>query len=156
MGSGSLKDVKSAPEVFLYELNQTALTPRLEAFGVPDLGVTHNSDIPYVFNEVSNPSLGLNNTESNRLLASQMSKSWASFATFGKSSIRGKGILQGWSPAFEHGTRESEARIFVIGGPNEGMSPIEGKTANDAVKSQNLAVRCGLITSPRFRKVLFD
>jgi carboxylesterase type B len=156
MGSSPGQNGMHAPEVFLYELNQTALTPRFAAFGIPDLGVTHVADIPYVFNEVSNPSLGLNNTESNRLLATQMSKSWASFATSGKPSFRGKGTLQGWTPAFTDVTRESEARVFVIGGPNEGMTPIEGKSANDAVKSQKLAARCGFITSARLQAELFD
>jgi hypothetical protein len=138
------------PQVYLYHLNQTALTPRLAAFGIPDLGVTHISDIPYVFNSISNTSLLLNNTAANRLLASQMSKSWASFATFGRPSVEGKETLKGWMP--NDGIRESDARVLVIGGPNGGMSSLDGK----AVREQRLAGRCGFITSAKVRGELFD
>jgi hypothetical protein len=86
-----------------------------------------------------------------------MSKSWASFATFGRPSVEGKETLKGWIPALGNGrTRESDARILVIGGPNGGMSAVEGRGANDAVRTQRLAGRCAFITSAKTRGELFD
>jgi hypothetical protein len=140
------------PEVFLYHLNQTTLTPRLAAFGSPDLGITDISlisDLPYVFNSISNPSLLLNNTAANGLLASQMSKSWASFATFGRPSVEGKETLKGWMP--NEGVSESDARILVIGGPNGGISAVDGR----GLRRQRLVGRCGFITSAKVRRELF-
>jgi hypothetical protein len=103
-----------------------------------------------VFNSIYNPSLLLNNTAANRLLASQMPKSWTSFATFGRPSVERKETLKGWRP--NEGIRESDARILVIGGPNGGMSAVDGR----GLREQRLAGRCGFITSAKVRGELFD
>ena len=65
-----------------------------------------------------------------------------------------KETLKGWRP--NEGIRESDARILVIGGPNGGMSAVEGRGANDAVRTQRLAGRCAFITSAKTRGELFD
>ncbi|KAG0647212.1 Secreted lipase [Hyphodiscus hymeniophilus] len=82
--------------VFFYELNQTSLAQNLSGQGLPQLGISHLADLPYVFDEVSK----FNNSVSNALLAKQITGSWSRFATSGHpSSTRGT-TLKGWLPAW--------------------------------------------------------
>ena len=37
--------------------------------------------------------------------------------------------LKGWAPAYAQGDAEFDARIYVVGGPGEGMSALEGSEA---------------------------
>jgi hypothetical protein len=48
--------------------------------------------------------------------------------------------------------REGDTRILVIGGPNGGMSALDGR----AVRGQRLDGRCGFGTSVKIRGELFD
>jgi hypothetical protein len=78
-----------------------------------------------------------------------MSKSWASFASFGRPSGEGK-ELKGWLS--NEGMRESDARILVIGGPNGGMPAVDRR----GLRSERLAGRFAFITSTKARAELFD
>lgn len=60
--------------------------------------------------------------------------------------------LQGWGSAYPNATGEigggegvDNAWVYVIGGPNEGMSSLEGEGAVDAIAVQKLKERCGFL-----------
>jgi hypothetical protein len=74
-----------------------------------------------------------------------MSKSWASFTTFGIPCVEGKLTLKGWLP--NEGIRESDARILIMGEPNGGMSALDGRV----VRGQRLSGRCRFITHAKVR-----
>jgi hypothetical protein len=62
-------------------------------------------------------------------LLRQMSRSWSSFASVGALSLEDHKTLKGWTPAYAQGDAEFDARIYVVGGPGEGMSALEGSEA---------------------------
>ncbi|RAL16899.1 carboxylesterase family protein [Aspergillus homomorphus CBS 101889] len=106
---------------YLYVLNQTIFSAFFEKKGVPYYGVSHFSDIPYIFNSASHGVYGSVATESDRQLASAMGASWASFATFGDPS-RGNGTITGWSRALPAGAGlgPSAPQLRVLGGSTPG------------------------------------
>ncbi|RAL03369.1 alpha/beta-hydrolase [Aspergillus ibericus CBS 121593] len=107
---------------YLYALNQTAFA---EVFAVENLtyyGVPHFSDIPYIFNTVTDGLLAPVSTDSDRQLAAAIGASWASFATFGDPS-QVNGTVPGWLQALPvqiRSTLESSIvpKLRVLGGPD--------------------------------------
>lgn len=118
---------------YLYELNATVFEPLFEEMGAPYLGVSHFSDIPYVFASVQwylgNDTSGAFATE-NLALGQEVSGSWARFAKTGVPS--GKGVLEGWPV----GGCGEEVVVRIIGGPGDGVA-----------KMGELAKRCEFINS---------
>ncbi|OOF94026.1 hypothetical protein ASPCADRAFT_209264 [Aspergillus carbonarius ITEM 5010] len=107
---------------YLYALNQTAFAEVLALEGLSYYGVPHFSDIPYIFNTVTDGRLAPVATAADRQLASAMGASWASFATFGDPS-HVNGTVPGWSPAFSAGNHSSPGsstapKLRVLGGPD--------------------------------------
>jgi carboxylesterase type B len=125
---------------YLYELNQTAFGGIFEELGAPFFGVAHGSDIAYVFNSASE----VQDDDSTRILASQVSGSWASFGNKGipwRMEPVGE-TLPKWPAAFgDVWTRNSsQFNIQVIGGPDAGM--VQGE--------DSLVKRCEYINSQSF------
>ncbi|KAJ5645388.1 carboxylesterase [Penicillium longicatenatum] len=124
---------------YLYNLNQTVFTPFLEVYGELFYGVCHFSDIPYVFNQATTVYADLS-SESDIELASEMSGSWASFATYGNPS-KASGSISGWSSAPK--SSSGVYNVQVIGGPDSGMKTIR----NSSNSWEDLARRCAFWTS---------
>jgi hypothetical protein len=59
--------------------------------------------------------------------------------------------LQGWEPAYEPGFAKNDtagvvgATIYVIGGSEAGLSPLEGEEPKAAVAAEKLQERCGFL-----------
>ncbi|KAJ5983670.1 carboxylesterase [Penicillium waksmanii] len=124
---------------YLYILNQTMFAPLYEQQQTSYLGVSHFSDIPYVFNQAKTRYSFLA-TPIDVEISSKMSASWASFAVSGDPSHR-NGTLSGWSDALTH----SSPTVRIIGGPDGGkMVTIDG--SGDT--SERLAKRCAFWSSP--------
>ena len=92
--------------------------------------------------------------ESDYALVAHQSRSWSSFASVGQPSLRNKETLQGWETAYEPGRDMMDARLYVIGGPNEGISELEGEGAIEAVAKEKLKERCGFLNSEEIVKQL--
>lgn len=105
---------------YVYALNQTAFAQVLEESGVPFFQVPHFSDVPYVFNQIKTRFASFDNSTSDARLGSEMSASWASFATSGDPS-QGRGTLPHWSDAVSSNNTLS---VQVIGGPTPGPQSI--------------------------------
>lgn len=72
----------------------------------------------------------------------QMSRSWSSFVSVGALSLEDYKTLKGWTPAYAQGDAEFDARIYVVGGPGEGMSALESLEAKKAVVVEIGAEMC--------------
>ena len=80
-------------------------------------------------------------------LLRQMSRSWSSFASVGAPSLEDHKTLKVWTPAYAQGDAEFDARIYVVGGPREGMPALECLEAKKAVVRQKSAQRCAFLNS---------
>ncbi|THV00542.1 alpha/beta-hydrolase [Dendrothele bispora CBS 962.96] len=135
----------TVPPVFLYEFNQTIHTPFLESIGLPGLGVIHTSELPYVYAnfETYNITGVIRPTVSDFALLEQVSRSWTTFVNTGVPSLTDKDTLQDWKGSYQRpGAGMLDASLYVIGGPNAGISTLEGEGSNEAVAIQKLKERC--------------
>ncbi|KUI67151.1 Lipase 1 [Cytospora mali] len=136
--------------VYIYEQNQTILTPYLESVDGPGHGVIHTSELAYVFGnftpyEHTWPPKLIQPSAADHQLLQQMSRSWSTFAALGRPSLGSKNTLQGWEPAYGVDDDMMDASVYVVGGPNPGMSTLDGENANADVASQRLRERCGFL-----------
>lgn len=135
-------------EARFYELNQSSFTPLYAGFGSSYLGISHFSDIPYVFNEVAI----FNASASDTLLAKKMSGSWASFAATGNpvapSSLVNATTLSDWPAAYANtkAAAPTTAVINVIGGPSAGPATISVHSTKGQAGMEKLLVRCAYIS----------
>lgn len=137
--------------VYIYEQNQTILDAYLDAAGSPGLGVIHTSELAYVFGnftpfeyswlqDVVSPSAA------DYALLRQQSRSWSTFAALGQpSGVAAKDTLPGWTSSYAVGDGMMDAEIYVVGGPEPGMSALGGSEANPDVAAQKLRERCGFL-----------
>lgn len=136
-------------DVYLIDWNQTVLEPLLEkSTGAPNLGPVHTAEFAYVFANVSVydiPDFPFEPTEEDFALAKRGSRSWSTFASAGKPSLEGHDTFEGFRSAFRD---KRDVYVFVAGGPEEGLSAIEGKHASGALEGQRLRERCDFINSP--------
>ncbi|KAL7939009.1 Alpha/Beta hydrolase protein [Trichoderma chlorosporum] len=136
--------------VYLYHWNQTILDPILEHLGHPaGMGPIHTSEFAYVFGNLSHydtDGFPLNPSPSDYELVARASRSFATFTGVGKPGLPKHDTFQGFNPAFE---RPGQTQVFIVGGPDEGLSYIEGPQANQALASQRLKERCSFINSER-------
>lgn len=128
---------------YLFVLNQTMFAPAYAEEGTSYYGVSHFSDIPYVFNQAKTRYSFLASA-SDAKVSSEMSGSWASFAAYGDPS-RARGTIPGWSDAVSssNGT-ERQLSLQVIGGSQDGIVPI-GRTRGSY---EELTRRCAFWNSP--------
>ncbi|CAN8106047.1 unnamed protein product [Discula destructiva] len=140
----------SSIPVYIYEQNQTILDAFLDANGSPGLGVIHTSELAYVFGnftpyEYSWAADVLKPSAADEALLRQQSRSWSTFAALGRPSVAGKDTLQGWESSYAVGDGMMDAEIYVVGGPEPGMTALEGSEANPDVAAQRLRERCGFL-----------
>ncbi|KAK7034717.1 hypothetical protein VNI00_012124 [Paramarasmius palmivorus] len=129
------------PKVFYYNQNQTILQTDVDA----GLGVTHTSELAYVFSNFS--AWDAHPTKSDIELQKRESGSWISFAYTGAPSVAKRGTLEGWKPAYMSGNA-TDASVYIIGGPNSGLSKLEAKGAKEALAKQRLKERCEFLNTP--------
>lgn len=131
-------------DVYLYDWNQTMLGPMLESRGQPGRGVVHTSELGYVFGNISSyniSGLPFHPTQSDYDLQDKAARSWSGFASTGRLSLPGKKTFRGFETAYTH----DKTRIYVIGGPNEGLSATTGRKGNAEIKMQKLKERCSFL-----------
>lgn len=164
----------SKSSVYLYEWNQTILDPIFaHLYGETGVGVMHESAFAYVLGNLSHydrEGWPFDPTASDRALARRAPRSWAAFAAtgaFGGGGDDSEATFQGWAPAFAAGSNttgagssgededdDNDVQVFVVGGPEEGLSAIGGAGASPAVERQRLGERCAFLTSPAVREQL--
>jgi carboxylesterase type B len=122
---------------YLYALNVSAFTPFFAQVDASYLGISHFSDIPFVFGQVdSGPLAGLD---------AQISGGWAAFATHGDPS-RAKG-LDAWA-AMDRGGKTNVERynLRILGGPRDGQTFIGSKNGSSGY-GENIAKKCAFWNS---------
>lgn len=136
-------------EVYLYEWNQTILGPILEyTSDQSGLGPIHTSEFAYIFGNLSHYDIDgypFHPSKADYRLLERGSRSWSTFASRGTPGEKGHNTFQGFKTAFPG---KDETLVFVVGGPHEGLSAIDGPGSHPAVKSQKLRERCAFINSP--------
>lgn len=127
--------------MFLYALNRTALATFFTQTGLPQLGISHITDIPFVLDEVSN----INASTGKVSLANQVTALWTRFASSGFPSASGKTDIEDWQAAWKaRGQGEfGSAKIMVMGGGDAGLKDI-GKHES-AIHKDNLVERCNFL-----------
>lgn len=125
---------------YLYVLNQTMFAPLFAEQRTSYLGVSHFSDIPYVFN-LAKTRYSFVATPSDMQLSTEMSSSWASFAASGNPSGK-HGAVVNWPEASNPGS-ENQYNLRVLGGPNDGLTTI----GHEKDSYELLAQRCDFWTS---------
>lgn len=134
-------------QVYHYAWNQSLLDPILEHAGYPGMGVVHTSELGYVFGNLSHYDVHgypFSPGESDRALLRRGSRSWSSFVSTGRPTVEGRETFQGFGPAFGE---PGQTYIFVAGGPDEGLSAVDGPGASPALAGERLRERCEFITS---------
>ena len=137
---------RDTTSTYFYALNASSFTPFFVQEGVGYYGVSHFSDIPFVFNQASQLQASAPLVQ----LASQMSGAWAAFATHGDPSAQVTGhVLGGWSQAVPIGDPEKKPYgVRVFGGPQAGEMVIGEEPAPDhANYGEDLLRRCGFWNS---------
>lgn len=147
--SASNSSVVEVP-VYIYEQNQTILSNFLDTEGSLGLGVIHTSELAYVFGnftpyQATWPTGLITPDASDQQLLAQLSRSWSTFAAVGQPSLGTKNTLAGWEPAYAVGDGIMDASVYVVGGPEPGMSALSGDGANADVAAQKLEARCGFL-----------
>jgi carboxylesterase type B len=134
--------------LYLYEWNQTILDPILDYLGHPaGMGPIHTSEFAYIFGNLSHyntSGLPFNPSSSDYELKVRASRSWSTFASVGKPDLPLHNTFRGFTPAFE---RQGQVRVFIAGGPNEGLSYIDGPQGNPAFTSEKLRERCDFFST---------
>lgn len=142
---------KKGIDTYLFDFNHTLLEPIVERlFNISKIGVVHSSEFAYTFGNLSHydvKGLPFSPSLSDYALAKKASRTWSTFASKGKPSLEGKNTLQGWGTAFGEG---EDVRLFVVGGPNEGFTMIDGKGSYEAIKTQRLREKCMYINGEEF------
>lgn len=149
-----------APNIRLYEMNQTKFGPILKYMGVPQWRVCHLSDIPYMLNE--DVAAGGDNSAAQRELSALLSGSAAAFAHTGNPSDSDGRVFKDWPLAYPDRIEQVLAKehpenlsIYIVGGP-AGSGPANiapermGGTAGErerALAGEKLIERCNFINS---------
>ncbi|KUI58608.1 Lipase 4 [Cytospora mali] len=135
-------------EVYIYDWNQTILEPIVASLGWPGLGPMHTSEFAYIFGNLSHYDTNgypFNPTDSDYALVDRGSRSWTTFVHTGVPYMKHHDTFQGFKPAYEE---RNQTQIYVVGGPHEGLSPIDGPDASPALAAQRIRARCEFLTSP--------
>ncbi|KAE9367282.1 alpha/beta-hydrolase [Stipitochalara longipes BDJ] len=140
------------PPVYLFANNQTILSSFLVSIQKPGLGVSHGSELAYIygnlslfnFTNVGLPDYTFSLSSSDYELAKQLPRSWTSFAYTGNPTLDRKETLPGWASAFPTG--KGDGNVYVIGGGQEGMSGIDGEH-NVEIEKEKLGERCAFLNS---------
>lgn len=149
-----------APNIRLYEMNQTKFGPILKNLGVPQWRVCHLSDIPYMLNE--DVAAGGDNSAAQRELSALLSGSAAAFAHTGNPTESERRVFKDWPLAYPDQRKQVLAKehperlsIYVFGGPGgSGPANITPEGAGGAAEERDRALageklieRCNFINS---------
>lgn len=141
---------EAGSKVYFYDWNQTMLEPILESLtGVSGYGPIHTSEFAYIFGNLSHYDANgypFHPTEADYKLRDRGSRSWTTFASTGKPGLCVKDTFEGFKPAFRGG--DNDPGLFVVGGPHEGFSQVDGPGSHEQVRRQRLRERCAFINSP--------
>ncbi|KAG8531738.1 uncharacterized protein KY384_003370 [Bacidia gigantensis] len=148
----------SNAKAFVYQLEQTPLENFFAESNNSNYGVSHFSDIFYVFNEVQGFS-AVGPTQSDIDLGTRVSGSWELFANNGvpgnSQLSKQNASLADWPAAFtptDVGTCElgdvSQLEVFAIGGSHEGPVMVKDSTTHQGL--DKLLERCAFLTTPEF------
>ncbi|CAJ2501411.1 Uu.00g042640.m01.CDS01 [Anthostomella pinea] len=130
-------------DVYLYDWNQTILDDIFKnLYNETGFGVVHGSEISYIFGNLTPYTPYFDPPAEDYALASRGSRSWSTFASTGKPGLEGHDTFQGFTPAF---SADGEVSVFVVGGPDEGLSAIDGPNAKVAITQQKLRERCAFL-----------
>ena len=145
---------KMGNAVYYYDCNQTLVDPIFASEGFPGLGPVHTSEFACTFGNFSHYNVSgypFDLSPSDIGLRDRTSRSWSTFLSLGQPSLTQRNTLKGWNTAFSVGqdANTENPEIYVIGGPNEGLSSVSGHGASTALRAQDLSVRCGFLNSPR-------
>ncbi|KAI1146367.1 putative lipase [Nemania diffusa] len=139
---------KRGNDVYLYDWNQTISDQIIEGLvGETGYGVIHTSDLEYVFGNISlfdDGEYPLHISSSDFALSSRSSRSWSTFASTGKPSLKGHNTFKGFTTAYPG---NDQVDIFIAGGPHEGISAIDGSGAIPVLAVQKLRERCAFLNS---------
>ncbi|KAI1079557.1 putative lipase [Whalleya microplaca] len=134
--------------VYLYNWNQTILGPIIEHLdNKSGFGVIHTSEFAYVFGNLSHydtDGFPFAPSPADYALLARASRSWSTFASTGKPGLEGHDTFTGFTPAFD---AADETHVFVVGGPSEGLSAIDGPDSKPEIGAQKLRERCAFINS---------
>ncbi len=143
------KLAKAGGDVYLYDWNQTILDGVMSTvYGRGGFGVTHSSELAYVYGNLSHYNVSwfpFHVTPSDYALQDRGTRSWSSFASTGKPGLVGHDTFVNFTKAFPGG---NETYIFIAGGPEEGLSAIDGPKSNPVIQKQRLRERCQFLNSP--------
>lgn len=135
-------------DVYYYAWNQSLLDPILAYVGYPGQGVVHTSELAYVFGNLSHYDVHgypFAPVEADHALLRRGSRSWSTFVSTGRPGLEGLETFQGFRSAFDE---PDQTYVFVAGGPDEGISALDGPGASPGLAAQRLRERCGFINSP--------
>ncbi|CAI6334765.1 unnamed protein product [Periconia digitata] len=152
-------------KVYLYNFNQTIIDPILAAvYNVSGMGVVHTSEFAYIWGNLSAYNVSgypFNPTDADVDLMHRASRAWSRFVSTGvvqevqNPSANIDGGLKGWLHAFWDANdplapRDSPGypHVFTIGGPSEGLFPIDGPDSPEVWKKQKMVEKCGFLNTP--------
>lgn len=131
-------ECNSSTSNYLFALNQTVFSTFYDISNTSYYGVSHFSDIPYVFDQISTKYAEIA-SPADKELATAITGSWTGFAARGDVESGDDGLL-GWN------SDEDEISVRVIGGPDAGPRAL--RDYEDVVR------RCEFWNSPRMTKEL--
>ena len=143
------------PPVYYFDGNQSLIEDVFNAVGMPGLGVTHTSELTYVFGNISLtnytniglPASAFAPTPEDYTLEKQVPRSWTSFAWTDSPSLEGKDTLPGWTSAYPDFENNRNGDVYVLGGGKEGMAGSNGEN-NPQIYHEKLVERCAFLNDP--------
>jgi carboxylesterase type B len=139
---------KFGSDVYLYDWNQTVTDQIIKAkLNMTGYGVIHTSELAYLYGNLTlyaTQGYPFELRPADLDLVTRGSRSWSTFASTGKPSLQGHDTLAGFTTAFPG---NDELDIFIVGGPYEGISAIDGPRAKAVLEAQRLRERCAFINS---------
>ena len=151
-------------DVRLWSLNQTRYAPVFDWMGIPFWGVSHLSDLPYVFNIKDLPG-GIDSSPSQISLAKEISGEVIAFVNEKQDGQTSESGSPKWTAAYasndQHAMKAEHPQainVKIFGGPEGGgMASVsrEGKsqgTLADWIAQQKLFERCDFLNSEKIRE----
>ena len=143
------------PPVYYFDGNQSLIDEVFSAIGEPGIGITHTSELSYVFGNISLtnytnlglPASAFAPTPEDYTLEKQVPRSWTSFAWTDRPSLEGRDTLPGWTSAYPDFKKDQNGDVYVLGGGMEGMAGPNGEN-NAQIHHERLVGRCGFLNSP--------
>ncbi|PFH59241.1 hypothetical protein XA68_12640 [Ophiocordyceps unilateralis] len=127
---------------YMYDWNQTILDPiTTYATNQSGYGPFHTSEFAYIFGNLSHYHLNgypFHPSTSDYRLETRGSRSWSTFASIGKPGLVSHDTLQGFEAV---NSVKGETSLFVVGGPFEGRSTLDGARFSSTCIAARVACR---------------